>query len=125
VTLAAKEILRFDLSSKVEAFVGIAAGMRGLWSCGRYPFNVPTSTCGSYGLSVGNPFLATLSNRKLGGRVSSIKSYADQIVCSTGVCTVGGVHSSTLWLEHTTRTYTYGHFGLLYYTANEQANLIN
>jgi pimeloyl-ACP methyl ester carboxylesterase len=125
VTLAAKQILRFGWSSRVESFVGIAGGMRGLWSCGSYPFNVPTSTCGYYGLSVGSPFLGTLVNQKLGGRVTSIKSYYDQVVCATGVCTVGGVHASTLWQENATRTYTYGHFGLLTYTASVQASLIN
>lgn len=125
VTLAAKQILRFGWTSKVESFVGIAGGVRGLWSCGSYPFNVPTSTCGYYGLSVGSPFLGTLVNQKIGTRVTSIKSYYDQVVCATGVCTVGGVHSSTLWQETATRTYTYGHFGLLTYTASVQASLIN
>ena len=124
VTLAARQILRFGWSSKVDAFVGIAGGVRGLWSCGSYPFNVLTSTCGSYGLSVNSPFLGTLVNQRVGTRITSLKSYYDQVVCATGVCTVGGVHSSTLWLENATRTYTYGHFGLLHYTASEQVNLI-
>lgn len=125
VTLAARQILRFGWTAKVDAFVGIAGGVRGLWSCGSYPFNVQTSTCGYYGLSVNSPFLSSLVGQRLGSRVVSIKSFYDQVVCATGVCTVGGVHASTLWQETATRTYTYGHFGLLYYTATEQVNLIN
>ncbi|MDQ6647640.1 MAG: lipase family protein, partial [Pseudomonadota bacterium] len=57
VTLAMREIDKLNVSSKVDVFIGIAGAVRGLWSCGMYPFNVATSTCGSWGLSVQNPFL--------------------------------------------------------------------
>src|SRR5690606_9920215 len=49
VTLAAREIVKYGLAADVDTFVGIAGAYRGLWSCGTYPFNVSTSTCGAYG----------------------------------------------------------------------------
>ncbi|HMN35334.1 MAG TPA: hypothetical protein PKE36_07980 [Chiayiivirga sp.] len=97
---------------------------RGLWSCGAYPWNVLTSTCGSRGLSVGSPLLSGLAGKKPGARAYSIKSNMDQIVCSTGVCTVGGIHSSTVPGENASYTFATGHFGLLTGTAVTQANLI-
>lgn len=124
VTLAARQIERLALKPYIEAFVGIAAAYRGLWSCGSYPFNVATSTCGYWGLSVGSPLLSGLAGKKPGTRAYSIKSYADQIVCSTGICTVGGIHSSTVPGENASYTYAYGHFGLQSYTAGKQADLI-
>jgi triacylglycerol lipase len=123
-TLAARVIDRNGLRLQVQSFVGIAGAFRGLWSCGSYPFNVVTSTCGYWGLSVGSPFLSGLSGKRFGDRVYSIKSFYDQIVCATGVCTVGGVHSSSIWGENSSSTYTYGHFGLLDYTATRQVDLI-
>jgi triacylglycerol lipase len=124
VTLAAREIDRFGLKPYVDSFVGIAAAYRGLWSCGTYPWNVPTSTCGSQGLSIGSPLLSGLAGKKPGARAYSIKSWSDQIVCSTGVCTVGGVHSSTVPGENASYTYVTGHFGLLTNTASKQVDLI-
>lgn len=124
VTLLAREITRLGLSGYVDAFVGIAGGYRGLWSCGAYPFNVGTSTCGYWGLSVNSPFLTSIAGRTLGGRVYSIKSWIDEIVCATGVCTVGGIHSSSITGELASFTYAYGHFGLLTFTAVRQADLI-
>ncbi|MDP1696414.1 MAG: alpha/beta fold hydrolase [Xanthomonadaceae bacterium] len=124
VTLLAREITRLGLSTYVDAFVGIAGGYRGLWTCGTYPFNVPTSTCGNWGLSVNSPFLTDIRGRSLGGRVYSIKSWIDEIVCATGVCTVGGIHSSSITGELTSFTYPYGHFGLQAFTAVRQADLI-
>ena len=123
-TLAASQIARNGLSGDVDAFVGIAGAFRGLWSCGTYPFNVANSTCGAQGLSVSNPFLDDLYGRQFGSRVYSIKSYYDQIVCYGSVCTVGGIHSSSIWNETASHTYAYGHFGLLSQTASLQANLI-
>jgi triacylglycerol lipase len=123
-TLAAREITRLSLTPYVESFVGIAGAFRGLWSCGAYPFNVVTSTCGYWGLSVGSPFLNSIAGKRYGTRVYSIKSYADEVVCSTGVCTVGGVHSSAIAGENASYTYAYGHYGLLWYTYGAQADLI-
>lgn len=124
VTLAAREISKLGLASSVHTFVGIAGAVRGLWSCGTYPFNVPTSTCGSWGLSVGNPFVSSLQSQAWGARKYSIKSWSDQIVCSTGFCTVGGVHSSTIPGENGSSTFVLGHFGLQTATAVTQVNLI-
>lgn len=124
VTLAAREIDKFALKPYVESFVGIAGAYRGLRSCGTYPFNVPTTTCGSAGLSMGSPLINGLANKKPGARAYSIKSWIDQIVCGTGICTVGGIHSSTVPGENASYTYATGHFGLLTGTAATQVNLI-
>lgn len=124
-TLAAQQISKYGLAADVDAFVGIAGAFRGLWSCGTYPWNVYTTTCGSQGLSVSSPFLDWLYGRSFGARVYSIKSWNDQVVCYGGVCTVGGVHSSSIWGEDASYNYTYGHFGLLTATATQQANLID
>lgn len=124
VTLAAREISKLGLAASVQTFVGIAGAFRGLWSCGTYPFNVWSSTCGAWGLSVSNPFLTGLQSQSLAARAYSIKSWSDQIVCSTGFCTVGGVHTSTIPNENGTQTFVLGHFGLLTQTAVTQVNLI-
>lgn len=123
-TLAAREIYRNGLASRVDAFVGIAGAFRGLWSCGTYPYNVATSTCGYYGLSVSSPLLNGLYGKRFGARVYSIKSYVDEVVCYGGICTVNGVHSSSIWNENASYTYSYGHYGLLWYTAAKQVDLI-
>lgn len=123
-TLAAREISKLGLAASVHTFVAIAGAFRGLWSCGSYPFNVLTSTCGSWGLSVGSPFINGLQGQVLAQRAYSIKSWSDQIVCSTGVCTVGGVHSSTVPNETGSSTFVLGHFGLLTGTPITQVNLI-
>ncbi|WP_133500937.1 alpha/beta fold hydrolase [Cognatilysobacter terrigena] len=123
-TLAAREIYRNGLASRVDSFVGIAGAFRGLWSCGTYPHNVATSTCGYYGLSVSSPLLNGLYGKRFGARMYSIKSYVDEVVCYGGVCTVNGVHSSSIWNENASYTYAYGHYGLLWYTAAKQVDLI-
>ncbi len=123
-TLAARQISKLGLAGSVHTFVGIAGAFRGLWSCGTYPFNVFTSTCGAWGLSVGNPFVNGLQGQVFAARTYSIKSWSDQIVCSTGFCTVGGVHSSTVPNETGTYSFALGHFGLLTSTATTQVNLI-
>lgn len=124
VTLAARQIVRYNLAGSVDSFVGIAGAYRGLRSCGTYPWNVVTSTCGYYGLSIGSPMLNGIAGKPLGSRVYSIKSWMDQVVCLTGVCTVGGVHASQITGENASYTYATGHFGLLTDTAVTQANLI-
>ncbi|HST43754.1 MAG TPA: alpha/beta fold hydrolase, partial [Luteimonas sp.] len=112
VTLAARQIVRYQLSGSVDAFVGVAGAWRGLRSCGTYPFNVATSTCGQHGLALGSPLVDSLQNRPLGVRVYSIRSPIDQVVCFGGLCTVGGVHSSRITGETATYSYALGHFGL-------------
>lgn len=125
VTLAAKQILDQNQASKVHTFVGIAAGYRGLWSCGQvYPYNYQTSTCGYWGLSVNSPFLNSIYGRTLAQRTYSLYSWQDQVVCATGVCTVGGVHSSRIQGATADYVFALGHFNLLYYTPVTQADLI-
>ncbi|WP_249040873.1 alpha/beta fold hydrolase [Marilutibacter maris] len=124
-TLGARVIKRVGLRSYIDSYVAIAGGFRGLWSCGTYPYNVWNSTCGSWGLSVSSPFLDDLYGFRFADKVYSIKSWTDQIVCSTGYCTVGGIHSSSIWGEDGSYTYNgFGHFGLLSYTATTQVDLI-
>ena len=123
-TLAARVIERLSLSSYVESFVGVAGAFRGLRSCGAWPFNVLTSTCGYWGLSLGSPFLNSIYGKRFGARMYSIKSWSDQIVCFGGICTVNGVHSSSIWSENASYTFVLGHFGLLTDTPRTQADLI-
>ena len=124
VTLAAKQIVDYRLAGDVHTFVGIAGATRGLWSCGTYPLNVATSTCGAQGLSVNSPLLTRLQGHPLGLRTVSIKSWIDQVVCATGICTVGGIHSSQIAGENASYTRATGHFGLLGETAVLQVDLI-
>jgi pimeloyl-ACP methyl ester carboxylesterase len=124
VTLAAQQIDKLAASSYVDTFVGVAGAMLGLRSCGVYPYNVWNSTCGSNGLSISSPFLDSLYGVPLGDKVYSMKSFIDQIVCSTGNCYVYGIHSSRIWNEDATFTYSLGHFGLQTDTASEQVDLI-
>lgn len=123
-TLAAQQISKLAAAAYVDTFVGIAGAFRGLYSCGIYPYNVWSSTCGYYGLSIQSPFLDSLYGEPLGDKVYSIKSNIDQIVCSTGVCIVYGVHSSSIWNEDASFTYLLGHFGLQTDTAQKQYDLI-
>ena len=125
VTLAAQQILKLNKSNQVDAFVGIAGAYRGLWTCGSYPWNVWTPTCGTNGLSISSPFLDWLDNKVIANRIYSIKSWSDQIVCGSGVCTVGGVHSSRIPNENASYTYVLGHFGLQTNTASKQVDLID
>lgn len=125
VTLAAQQIDKLAVSSQVDTFVGIAGALRGLRTCGVYPFSVWSSTCGYYGLSIQSPFLDSLFGVPLGDNVYSIKSNIDQVVCATGNCTVSGVHSSRIWNEDASYTFFLGHFGLQTDTASTQVNLIN
>lgn len=124
VTLAAQQVIKLGKSNQVDAFVGIAGAYRGLWTCGVYPWNIWTPTCGTNGLSISSPFLAWLDGKSIANRVYSIKSWSDQIVCGSGVCSVGGVHSSQIANENATYSYALGHFGLQTYTADKQYDLI-
>lgn len=123
-TLAAKQIVDYSLAAQVDTFVGVAGAFRGLWTCGTYPWNVWSSTCGYWGLSVSSPFLDWLDGKTFSNRIYSIKSWSDQVVCATGVCTVGGVHSSRIRGEDATYNFPYGHFGLQSNTASLQVDLI-
>mgnify|MGYP001177337255 FL=1 len=124
VTLSIQQIDKLAASGFVDSFVGIAGATKGLRTCGVYPFNVWSSTCGRDGLSISSPFLDSIANVPIGRNVYSIKSNIDQIVCATGVCTVNGVHSSRIDGEDASYTYVLGHFGLQTDTAVQQVNLI-
>ena len=124
VTLAAQQIDKLAVSNRVDTFVGIAGALRGLRTCGIYPFNVWSSTCGYYGLSIQSQFLNSLFGVPLADKISSIKSNIDQIVCAPGTCNVSGVHSSRLWFEDTSYTLLLGHFGLQTDPAALQIQLI-
>ena len=125
VTLAAQQIDKLGVFQQVDTFIGIAGALRGLWTCGTYPFNVPSSTCGRYGLSISSPFLDSLYGVPLADNVYSFKSNIDQIVCATGFCTVGGIHSSRIWNEDASYTFVLGHFGLQTDTAAQQVSLLD
>lgn len=124
VTLAAQQIIKANKVSSVDTFVGVAGAYRGLLSCGVYPFNVWTPTCGSQGLSVSSPFLSWLNGVSFADKTYSIKSWTDQIVCATGSCLIYGVHSSRIAGEDGSYTYALGHFGLQKNTAVKQVDLI-
>ena len=124
VTLAAKEIIKLDIADQVDTFVGIAGAWKGLWSCGVYPYQVRVPTCGYNGLSINSPELRYMDGEHLADKVYSMKSYVDEIVCGTGVCTVDGKHSSQITGEDDSFTYIYGHFGLQKFTADKQYELI-
>lgn len=125
VTLAIEQIDKLAVASSVDTFVGIAGALRGLLSCGVYPYNVWSSTCGYYGLSVQSPFLDSIYGVPVADKVYSIKSYIDQVVCATGTCYVYGVHTSRIWNEDASYTYGLGHFGLQTDTAAKQVELID
>lgn len=124
VTLAMREIDKLGVAAKVNTFIGIAGAVHGLWSCGTYPFNVYTSTCGYYGLSVHSPFLTSIAGHRFGVHMYSFKSYIDEINCYGGLCTVDGVHTSSIPGEDRSLDYPYGHYQLLWYTAADQMALI-
>lgn len=123
-TLAAQQIDKLAIAANIDSFVGIAGAFRGLRSCGIYPFNIWSSTCGVNGLSIQSPFLDSIYGQPFANRTYSIKSYIDQVVCLGGLCTVGGVHSSQIWNEDASYTYALGHFGLQSDTAAKQYDLI-
>ncbi len=123
VTLAIKQIIDLGLSSEVDDFVGVAGALRGLRTCGYYPYNVWSSTCGYWGLSINSPFLNSINNQYIASEVYSIKSWYDQVVCAGG-CTVNGVHSSSIWDEDGSFSYNLGHFGLQSNTSIKQVDLI-
>ena len=124
VTLAAKEIVSLGLADRVDAFVAIGAAARGLNSCGRYPYAMPYPFCGADGLAVGSPFLQWLTGRTIAGRVYSIKSDYDAVVCAAG-CNVDGQHTSRLWNEAGTFTFNnLTHKQLLTETTDVQVGLL-
>jgi pimeloyl-ACP methyl ester carboxylesterase len=123
VTLAMKAINELAYSSKVNTFVSVAGAQHGLNSCGVYPWNVWSSTCGSNGLSIGSPLINSVQGKRYGAKMYSIKSYIDEIVCY-GSCYVYGSHTSNVDGQNATYDFSLGHFGLKDYTTTTQANLL-
>ncbi len=123
VTLAMKAINELGYSSRVNSFVGIAGAQHGLNSCGVYPWNVATPTCGSNGLSIDSPLINSVKGKRYGAKMYSIKSWIDEIVC-IGSCYVWGSHTSNIDGQNATYDFALGHFGLKDYTTSTQADLI-
>ncbi|MGZ3253475.1 MAG: alpha/beta fold hydrolase [Burkholderiaceae bacterium] len=123
VTLAMKAINELGYSGKVNSFIGIAGAQHGLNSCGVYPWNVVTPTCGSNGLSIGSPLINSVQGKRYGAKMYSIKSYIDEIVC-IGSCYVYGSHTSNIDGQNATYDFALGHFGLKDYTTSTQADLV-
>ncbi|TCS35594.1 lipase (class 2) [Paucimonas lemoignei] len=123
VTLAMKAINELGYSGKVNTFVGVAGAQHGLNSCGVYPFNVISSTCGSAGLSIDSPLIKSVKGKRYGAKMYSIKSWMDELVC-IGSCYVWGSHTSNVDLQNATYDYALGHLGLQTYTTSKQAELL-
>ena len=123
VTLAMKAINELGYASKVNTFIGVAGAQHGLNSCGVYPYNVATSTCGSNGLSIDSPLIKSVRNKRYGAKMYSIKSWSDEIVCM-GSCYVWGSHTSNIDMQNASYDYVLGHFGLQTLTTTRQADLI-
>jgi triacylglycerol lipase len=123
VTLAMKAINELGYSGRVNSFIGIAGAQHGLNSCGVYPFNVATPTCGSNGLSIDSPLIKSVRGKRYGVKMYSIKSWIDEVVCS-GSCYVYGSHTSNIDSQNATYDFSLGHFGLQSYTTSTQADLV-
>ncbi|MBC3908888.1 alpha/beta fold hydrolase [Undibacterium umbellatum] len=123
VTLAMKAINELAYATSVNSFIGIAGAQHGLGSCGVYPFNVMTPTCGSNGLAIDSPLILSVKNKRYGSKMYSIKSYIDEVVCF-GSCYVYGSHTSNIDGQNATYDFWLGHFGLKDYTTNTQASLV-
>jgi triacylglycerol lipase len=123
VTLAMKAINELAYAGRVNSFVGVAGAQWGMNSCGVYPFNVLTPTCGANGLSIDSPLTKSVRGKRYGAKMYSIKSWIDEVVCA-GSCYVYGAHTSNIDMQNSTTDYSLGHFGLQAYTTIRQADLL-
>ena len=123
VTLAMKAINELGYAGRVNSFIGIAGAQHGLNSCGVYPFNVFSATCGANGLSIDSPLIQSVRGKRYGTKMYSIKSWIDEVVCA-GSCYVYGWHTSNIDSQNASYDYSLGHFGLVSYTTSRQADLI-
>jgi triacylglycerol lipase len=125
VTLSARALTVMGKTGRVNSFIGIAGAIRGLNSCGTYPYNVASTTCGAWDLSKKSKLVESIRGKRYGGKIYSIKSYYDQVVCYGG-CYVEGTHTSNIYYQNATYTYNnLGHFNLQKYTSSKQYELIN
>jgi hypothetical protein len=131
-----------SINALVDTFVGIAGANRGLNSCGVWPLNMWTPTCGPHGLSIGNTYLANINggysswtgysgtNWKVGSYTYTIYSYADELGClpmMPTTCYVWSVHTSAMRGENGSKvyySYPYGHMGLKEQTAQFQYKMV-
>jgi triacylglycerol lipase len=123
VTLAMKAINELGYAGRINSFISVAGAQHGLNSCGVYPFNIQSATCGSNGLSIDSPLIQSVRGKRYGTRMYSVKSWIDEIVC-IGSCYVYGWHTSNVDLQNASYDYALGHFGLVTYTTSRQADLI-
>jgi triacylglycerol lipase len=123
VTLAMKAINELVYAGNVNTFVSVAGAQHGLNSCGVYPFNVFSTTCGANGLSIDSPLINSVRARRYGAKMYSIKSWIDEIVC-VGSCYVYGWHTSNVDSQNASYDYALGHFGLATATTSKQADLL-
>lgn len=123
VTLAMKAINELGYAGRVNSFVGVAGAQWGLNSCGVYPFNVATPTCGANGLSIDSPLTKSLRGKRYGAKMVSMKSWFDEVVC-IGSCYVYGAHTSNIDLQNASLDYVLGHFSLQTWTTGMQADLL-
>jgi triacylglycerol lipase len=124
VTLAMKAINELGYSGRVNSFVGVAGAQHGLNSCGTYPWNVATTTCGYYGLSVNSPLVNSVKGKRYATKMYSIKSTGDSIVCYGG-CNVNGSHTSNIDMQNATYDYnSLNHSALQTGTTSKQADLL-
>jgi pimeloyl-ACP methyl ester carboxylesterase len=123
VTLAMKAINELAYSGRVNTFVSVAGAQQGLNSCGVYPFNVPSATCGANGLSIDSPLINSVRAKRYATKMYSIKSWIDEIVC-VGSCYVYGWHTSNVDSQNASYDYSLGHFGLATSTYSKQADLL-
>ncbi len=125
VTLAMKAINDLGYAGRVNSFIGIAGAQHGLNSCGTYPYNVISSTCGANGLSKNSPLINSVKGKRYGTKMYSIKSYIDQVVCAgIGGCYVNGSHTSNVDMQNASSDYSLGHFLLQTSTTSRQADLV-
>jgi triacylglycerol lipase len=123
VTLAMKAINELGYAGRINSFIGVAGAQHGLNSCGVYPWNVGTATCGANGLSIDSPLIKSVRGKRYATKMYSIKSWIDEVVC-LGSCYVYGSHTSNVDLQNASYDYSLGHFGLMTYTTGRQADLI-
>ncbi len=123
VTLAMKAINELAYAGRVNSFVSVAGAQHGLNSCGVYPFNVASTTCGANGLSINSPLIDSVRGKRYGTKMYSIKSWIDELVC-IGSCYVYGWHTSNIDMQNASYDYSLGHFGLITSTTSRQSDLL-
>ncbi len=123
VTLAMKAINELAYAGRVNSFVSVAGAQHGLNSCGVYPYNVASTTCGANGLSINSPLIESVRGKRYGTKMYSIKSWIDELVC-IGSCYVYGWHTSNIDMQNVSYDYALGHFGLITSTTSRQSDLL-